>query len=123
MSFTVGSPGPAAGRQIIGSYVTGLLSSYAAGLRIVCPYVTGHGLWAGRPNSGSAGDGPRAGRLNSSVFCPDCLVTFVIGSPCCSVFVFKPICFRCSPLVPYVMLCYVYVRSRVLATLSVSCHG
>ncbi|KAK5599485.1 hypothetical protein CRENBAI_020545 [Crenichthys baileyi] len=43
LSSTVGSPGPAAGRQIIGSYVTGLLVAcpYATGLLIACPYVAG----------------------------------------------------------------------------------
>ncbi|MEQ2177413.1 hypothetical protein GOODEAATRI_003287 [Goodea atripinnis] len=73
------SPGPPAGRQIIGSYVTGLLSSYVAGLLIACPYVAGlliacpyvAGLLIASPYvaglliAGSAGDSLRAGRLNS----------------------------------------------------------
>ncbi|KAK5600270.1 hypothetical protein CRENBAI_002628 [Crenichthys baileyi] len=71
LSSTVGSPGPAAGRQIIGFYVTGLLSSYVADLLIACPYVAGL-LIAGSArdgclNSGPVGDGLRAVRLNS---CP-----------------------------------------------------
>ncbi|KAK5602349.1 hypothetical protein CRENBAI_013353 [Crenichthys baileyi] len=40
LSYTVGSPSPAAGRQIFGSYVTGLLSSYVAGLLIAGPAPT-----------------------------------------------------------------------------------
>ncbi|MED6254212.1 hypothetical protein ATANTOWER_019843 [Ataeniobius toweri] len=70
----VGSPGPAAGRQIIGSYVTCLLSPFVAGPLIAGsaedgPLIAGSardGLRAGRLNSRSAGDSLRAG-LNS---CP-----------------------------------------------------
>ncbi|KAK5609419.1 hypothetical protein CRENBAI_009575 [Crenichthys baileyi] len=69
LSFTVGSPGPAAGRQIIGSYVAGLLSSYVTGLLIACPYVAGLLIAGSTGDSllivGSAGDGHRASRLNS----------------------------------------------------------
>ncbi|KAK5623058.1 hypothetical protein CRENBAI_020559 [Crenichthys baileyi] len=79
LSSTVGSPGPAAGRQIIGSYVTCLHSSYVAGLLIACPYIAGlliacpyiAGLLiacpyvAGPLIAGSAGEGHRSGRLNS----------------------------------------------------------
>ncbi|KAK5600178.1 Calcium-activated potassium channel subunit alpha-1 [Crenichthys baileyi] len=54
LSSTMGSPGPATGRQIIDSYVAGLL---IGGLLIACSYV------AGLLIAGSAGDG----RLNS---CP-----------------------------------------------------
>ncbi|MED6245700.1 hypothetical protein ATANTOWER_006804 [Ataeniobius toweri] len=85
LSSTVGSPGPAAGRQIIGFYVAAMLIAcpYVAGLLIACPYIAGllitrlaedGPLIAGsagdshrsvRLNSGSAGDGLRASRLNS----------------------------------------------------------
>ncbi|MEQ2225879.1 hypothetical protein ILYODFUR_022077 [Ilyodon furcidens] len=75
LSSTVGSPGPAAGCQIISSCVADLLIAY--------PYVAGpliagsagdgpmsagsarDGHPSGRLNSGSAGDGHRSGRLNS----------------------------------------------------------
>ncbi|MEQ2297958.1 hypothetical protein AMECASPLE_000157 [Ameca splendens] len=61
LSSTVGSPGPAAGRQIIGSYISGLLIAcpYVAGLLIVCPYVAGPLI------IGSARDSNRSSRLNS----------------------------------------------------------
>ncbi|MEQ2232855.1 hypothetical protein ILYODFUR_015710, partial [Ilyodon furcidens] len=69
LSSTMGSPGPAAGRQIIGSYVIGrlIVFSYVAGLLIACPYVVGlliaglagEGHRSVRLNSGSAGDGLR----------------------------------------------------------------
>ncbi|KAK5622658.1 hypothetical protein CRENBAI_026700, partial [Crenichthys baileyi] len=67
LSSTVGSPGPAAGHQIIGSYISRLL--------IDCPYVAcplivgsaGDSNLSGRLNSGSAGAGLWACRLNS---CP-----------------------------------------------------
>ncbi|KAK5608095.1 hypothetical protein CRENBAI_004503 [Crenichthys baileyi] len=91
LSSTMGSPGPTVSRQIIGSYITGLLSTYVTGLLstyvasllITCPYVAnpliaglardgpliagsaGDGLWPGCLNSGSAGDGLGAGCLNS----------------------------------------------------------
>ncbi|MEQ2309435.1 hypothetical protein AMECASPLE_038649 [Ameca splendens] len=75
LSSTVGSPGHAAGRQIISSYITGLLSSYLAGMLITGsagdgPLIAGSvgdGHRSGCLNSGSAGDGFRGGRLNS---CP-----------------------------------------------------
>ncbi|KAK5601521.1 hypothetical protein CRENBAI_024727 [Crenichthys baileyi] len=86
LSSTMGSPGPAAGCQIIGSYVTGLLNSYVAGLLIACPYV------AGLLIAGSARDGLRAGRLNSGSV-RDGLQAICLNS--------------CSPLVPYVSLCVI----------------
>ncbi|MEQ2307999.1 hypothetical protein AMECASPLE_023786 [Ameca splendens] len=52
--------------QIIGSYITGLLSSYVAGLLIAGP--ARNGIRTGRLNSGSAGDGLWVGSLNSC-FC------------------------------------------------------
>ncbi|KAK5602720.1 hypothetical protein CRENBAI_002502 [Crenichthys baileyi] len=55
LSYTLGSPGPAACHQIIDSYISGLLSSYVAGLLIAGSAGDGHR--AGRLNSGSAGDG------------------------------------------------------------------
>ncbi|KAK5619710.1 hypothetical protein CRENBAI_008581 [Crenichthys baileyi] len=80
----MGSPGPAAGHQIIGSYVAGrlLLRRRTADClplrrrpahRWICRASrlnsgsAGDGFRAGCLNSGSAGDGLRAGRLNS---CP-----------------------------------------------------
>ncbi|KAK5620556.1 hypothetical protein CRENBAI_022285 [Crenichthys baileyi] len=58
LSSTMGSPGPAAGRQVIGSYYASLLSSCVTDLLIVFSYITG--LLIAR----SAGEGHRAGRLN-----------------------------------------------------------
>ncbi|MEQ2202600.1 hypothetical protein XENOCAPTIV_008157 [Xenoophorus captivus] len=66
LSSTVGSPGHAAGCQIISSYVASLLSSYVADMHIAGS--AGDGLRAGRLNSGSVGDG----RLNSGSVMNSC---------------------------------------------------
>ncbi|KAK5605495.1 hypothetical protein CRENBAI_011523 [Crenichthys baileyi] len=115
LSSTVGSPGPAAGRQIIGSYITGrlIIFSYVAGLLIACPCVAGlliAGSAGGSPliagsardghrsfrlNSGSARDGHRAVRLNS---CPPSEEA-PSAHPGRAVLFW----FFWSPLVPYVM--------------------
>ncbi|KAK5620851.1 hypothetical protein CRENBAI_017810 [Crenichthys baileyi] len=87
LSSTVGSLGPTVGRQIIGSYVTGQLSSYVATLMIACPYVAGPLIAcpyvAGLLIDRSARDGLRAGRLNSGSAGNSVCAISCVGYPVC----------------------------------------